>query len=97
MSNGLAVPLFPNAPLEYDPLYQAEVVRAFSLFLQQMTNPGPLRATTLTLTNLPTDDYWLEPGSLFQVDGVVRVSILNKPYPRGVSARGAVGAVTVTT
>jgi hypothetical protein len=31
----------------------AQVVRAFSVFAQQVNNPGPERATTLTLTALP--------------------------------------------
>ena len=51
MSRGLVQPLFPNAPPEYDPVFMAEVVRAFSVFLQQVNSPGPWRATDLTLTN----------------------------------------------
>jgi hypothetical protein len=97
MSRGLAVPLFPNAPSEYNAQYQAELVRAFSIFLQQVNNPGPWLATSLTLTNLQSDDYGLAPNGVFQVSGALRISIPNRPYPRGVSASGAVGTVTVTT
>lgn len=31
----------------------SQVTRAFSVFVQQVNNPGEVRATTLTLTNLP--------------------------------------------
>jgi len=31
----------------------SQVTRAFAIFAQQVSNPGPVRATTLTLTNLP--------------------------------------------
>ena len=50
MSRGLVLPYFPGAPAEYDQRYQAEIMRAFSVFLQQVNNPGPWRATELTLT-----------------------------------------------
>ena len=74
MSRGLVLPNFPNAPSEYDKQYQAEVVRAFSAFLQQVNNPGPWRATSLTITNLQTNATGLEDGTLFQVDGFVKVA-----------------------
>ena len=39
-------------PEEYDSSYMAEIVRAFSVFQQQIANPGEGRATNFTLTNL---------------------------------------------
>jgi len=96
MSRGLVQPLFPNAPAEYDQMYQAEIVRASSVFLNQVNNPGPWRASSLTLTDLQTDDFGLENGGVFQVDGFLKIALANKPHPRGVSATGAVGSVTVT-
>jgi len=96
MSRSLVAPLFPNAPKEYDQRYLAEIVRAFSVYIQQSQNPGDLRATVLTLTNLQTDDYGLEPGAVFQQDGILKISLLYQPSPRGVSAAASVGAVTVT-
>lgn len=95
-SRGQPFPYFPTPPSQYDQRYLTEVVRAFSLFINQVNNPGPGRATTLTLTNLRTDDYGLENGALFQVDGFVKIALANKPHPSGVSATGAVGSVTVT-
>ena len=43
------VPYFPAPPGEYNRQYMAQVIRAFSVFAQQVNNPGPLFATTLTL------------------------------------------------
>ncbi len=49
MSSNNPVPYFPAPPAEYNRNYMAQVVRAFSVFAQQVNNPGPERATTLTL------------------------------------------------
>jgi hypothetical protein len=68
-----------------------------NLLTTTIRNPGEGRQTTLVLTDLPTTDYGLEPGSLFQVDGVVRISLQNKPYVLGLAATGGVGTVSVTT
>ena len=51
MSRGLVLPYFPTAPSEYDSVYQSEVVRSFSIFLNQVNNPGPWRATEMTITD----------------------------------------------
>jgi hypothetical protein len=53
MSTGTPVPYFPTPPADYDRVYMAQVIRAFAVFAQQVNNPGPLRATTITLTALP--------------------------------------------
>ena len=50
MSRPTPIPYFPVPPREYNTQYFAEVVRAFSVYTQQMANPGPWRATELTLT-----------------------------------------------
>tara|TARA_R100001460_G_scaffold24318_4_gene48800 strand:+ start:945 stop:1145 length:201 start_codon:yes stop_codon:yes gene_type:complete len=65
--------------------------------MEQQQNPGEERATRLTLTDLPTDDAGLENGALFQQDGFVKITLINKPHVRGSGAIGAVGTVTVTT
>lgn len=44
------VPYFPIPPRQYDQQYFSEVIRSFTVFAQQTTNPGPIRATELTLT-----------------------------------------------
>ena len=96
MSRGLVQPLFPNAPSDYNSKYMSEVVRAFSVFLQQVTNPGPWQASALTLPNLQTDNYTLPLGGIFQYGDELRITVANKPYLRGSQAAGAVGNVTVT-
>tara|TARA_R110000796_G_scaffold154075_2_gene270698 strand:- start:331 stop:627 length:297 start_codon:yes stop_codon:yes gene_type:complete len=95
VSRGLVQPQFPSAPDEYNKPFMAEVVRSFAVFLQQINNPGPWRATDLVLTNLQTDDQGLELGGLFQQDGYVKVTIPYMPHPRGNVGTGAVGAATV--
>jgi|TARA_R110000744_G_scaffold39679_1_gene90167 hypothetical protein len=96
MSRGLVQPLFPNAPVDYSVEYMSEVTRAFSVFLQQVNNPGPWQASALTLPNLQTDNYNLPLGGVFQYGDELRITVANMPYLRGSSATGAVGNVTVT-
>ena len=97
MSRNLVLPFFPVAPQQYEQQYFAEVVRAFSVYLEQMQNPGEGRNTQLVLTNLQTDDSGLETGALFQQDGFVKITLINTPHVRGSAGTGAVGTVTVTT
>lgn len=96
MTRSVARPQFPVAPAQYNPGYMAEVVRAFSLFLNQNQNPGDLRATDLVLTNLPTSDSGLEVGAIFNFGGYLKITASNTPHPAGVSSSGSVGSVTVT-
>tara|TARA_R110002110_G_scaffold203852_1_gene415045 strand:- start:292 stop:525 length:234 start_codon:yes stop_codon:yes gene_type:complete len=74
----------------------AEVVNSFSIFLQQVSNPGPWQASALTLPNLQTDNYALPLGGIFQYGDEIRITVANKPYVRGSEATGGVGSVTVT-
>ena len=66
MSRNLVRPFFPIPPQEYNQGYFNEVIRAFSVYLDQMQNPGEGRHTKLVLTDLPKSDQGLEPGSLFE-------------------------------
>jgi len=96
MSRGLVQPLFPNPPAEYDQGYQAEILRAWTIFLQQVSNPGPWQASALTLPNLLTDNSGLPLGGVFQYGDELRITVANIPYVRGSQATGAVGQATVT-
>ena len=60
MSRRLTRPFFPVPPQQYMQNYFAELVRSFSVYLEQMQNPGDIRGTTLTLTDLQTDNVVLE-------------------------------------
>lgn len=96
MTRGVVRPQFPVAPPQYNSTYMAEVVRAFSVFLNQVQNPGDLRATNLVLTDLPSSDSGLEVGAVFNFGGYLKISASNTPHPAGLSVLGSVGSVTVT-
>jgi len=95
MARNLARPFFPIPPNEYRRDYMSAVVDAFSIYLQQVQNPGEMRGTKLVLTDLQSNDQGLEPGTLFEVEGVVHVSKTNMAYVAGNSAVAYVGTVTV--
>ncbi len=95
MSRRLTRPFFPIPPPQYMQNYFAELVRSFSVYLDQMQNPGDMRGTQLTLTELQTDDVGLETGALFQHDGFVKIAQLNTASVRGSGGTGQVGQVTV--
>jgi hypothetical protein len=74
-----------------------DLVRALSVFIQQQSVPGELRGTKVTFTRMPASEYGLEPGSLFEIDGIVRVSRLDfSVLDTGVSGAGESGEVTVS-
>lgn len=96
-SRRLVRPYFPIPPREYDQAYLNEVIRAFSVFIQQIQNPGDARHTELTLTGLQSNDQGLEEGALFEVNGFVKISRSFIPHLAGVGGTASVGSVTVTT
>jgi len=96
-SRRLVRPYFPIPPRDYDQAYLNEVIRAFSVFIQQIQNPGDARHTELTLTELQSNDQGLEEGALFEVDGFVKISRPFNPHLAGAGATASVGSVTVTT
>lgn len=96
-SRNLVKPFFPVPPKDYSPTYMAEVVRAFSVYLNQMQNPGEGRATFMVLTDLQNTDQGLETGALFQQDGFVKITQANTPHVGGLSGAAAIGTVTVVT
>ena len=50
-----------------------DLARALEAFIAQERNPGALRATKITLTNLPTSATGLESGSLYNDSGTVKI------------------------
>ena len=73
MSRELAPIQFALPPEEYDRAYFDDVVRSLSQLVVQMRNPGELRGTKITLTDLPTSDTGLEVGALFNDNGTIKV------------------------
>lgn len=61
MASSAPAPFFPTPPAQYNRQYMDQVIRAFSVFVQQVNNPGPLRATSLTLN--PSGDK-IDTGTL---------------------------------
>lgn len=73
MSRELVPPQFPLAPEEYDRQYFDEMVRSLTQLVVQLQNPGELRGTKITLTDLPTSATGLESGALYNDSGTVKV------------------------
>ena len=93
----LVFPRFTAPPADYNRAYFADLVRALDNLINVVQAPGEGRQTTIVLTNLASNDYNLEAGTIFQVDGVLRVPVLYRPYVIGISSSASVGSVTVTT
>tara|TARA_Y100000592_G_scaffold82877_1_gene132049 strand:+ start:456 stop:683 length:228 start_codon:yes stop_codon:yes gene_type:complete len=73
-SNQVAPPRLPEPPIEYTQQYMADLVRSIQVFIEQERNPGEMRGTKLTLTDLPTSATGLETGSLYNDSGTVKVA-----------------------
>ena len=91
------VPVFPTPSEEYDSQYMADLIRALNYLVEQVGNAGPIRGTTLVLTDLPTSGAQLETGSVFNDSGKLKIVLANVGYSGSVSASGGIGTVTVTT
>lgn len=97
MSRNLPRPYFPVPPVEYQQIYFADLIRAFSVYIEQQANPGEGRNTFTVFTALQTDDSGLEPGAVFEHGGYLKVARANTPHVRGSQAQAAAGEVTVVT
>ena len=73
MSRQLVPPTFSLPPDEYNVEYFNEMVRSLSQLVTQLQNPGELRGTKITLTQLPTSSEGLESGALFNDNGTVKI------------------------
>jgi len=73
-SNQIAPPRLPEPPLDYEPAYMSDLIRALETFIEQERNPGELRGTRITLTDLPTSATGLETGTLYNDSGTVKVA-----------------------
>lgn len=73
-STQIAPPRLPEAPSEYSQEHMQDLIRALEVFIEQERNPGELRGTTITLTDLPTSATGLETGALYNDSGTVKVA-----------------------
>lgn len=90
------LPLFPAAPSQYSQAYMNDLAGALNRLTRILITPGEGRQTIIVLTGLPNNDQGLEPGTTFEVDGVLYVSVLYKAFLAGNQATGSVGTVAVT-
>ena len=72
-SVNLPPPRLPEPPAQIDRRYMEDLVRALQIFITQERNPGELRGTKITLTDLPTSATGLETGALYNDSGTVKV------------------------
>ena len=72
-SNQVPPPRLPEAPEEYTRVYMEDLIRTLEIFIAQERNPGEMRGTKLTLTDLPTSSTGLESGSLWNDAGTVKI------------------------
>jgi len=72
-SRDLAPPRLPDPPTEVTVQYITDLVRALEVFIQQENNPGLMRGSQLTLTDLPTSASGLETGALYNDSGTVKI------------------------
>lgn len=97
MTRSVVRPQLPLPPVEYNQGYMAEIVRQFSVLIQQIQNPGDGRFTTIVVTDMPDNDVGLEQGSLYKHGGYVMISELSRSAVSGSSMTVTAGSVTVST
>lgn len=73
-STQIAPPRLPEAPSEYSQQHMQDLIRALEVFIEQERNPGELRGSRITLTDLPTSATGLETGALYNDSGTVKVA-----------------------
>jgi hypothetical protein len=66
-------PRLPEPTTEYSPRYMQDLLRALEIFIEQERTAGELRATKITLTELPTSASGLESGALWNDSGTVKI------------------------
>ena len=74
VNNQIPPPRLPEAPEQYSRAHMSDIIRALESFMSQERNPGELRGTKITLTNLPTSATGLEAGALYNDSGTVKVA-----------------------
>ena len=95
-TNVTPFPRLPTPSGQIDIKYMTDLTRALEYFLAQVQNPGSLRATDITLTDLQAgNDVGLETGALYQVNEFIKIALANVSACAGSAGTGAIGTVTV--
>ena len=74
MSNPVQLPKLATAPHEYDAEMFQQILKAIDKSLNLLNSSGAVRATRITLTDLPTSASGLETGTLWNDAGTVKVA-----------------------
>ena len=70
---GIPPPRLPEPPEQITRQYVEDLIRSLEIFIAQERNPGELRATKITLTDLPTSSSGLETVALFNDSGTIKI------------------------
>ena len=97
MSISIPSILFPNPTPEYSQSHQSEIFRSINIFTEQLRSINNITLSSLNLKDLPRNNIGLRIGDVFQVDGVLLITVTHKPYTAGNEATVSVGNVTVGT
>lgn len=90
-------PTLPPPPAEYDRQYMDSLLNTLEGFIRLLNNPGELRGTTLNLSTLPSSPIGLEVGSVFELDGNLKVLREKDVYfDSPATATGSIGTVTTS-
>ena len=73
-NNRVPSPVLPLPPLEYDTQYMNNLIRLLNYFIEQQNNPGVMKGSTLTLTELPTSATGLASGQVWNNAGVLNIT-----------------------
>lgn len=68
-----AVTPIPLPTPAYDVKYMEQLIRTLNHYFRQLENPGPVIASGLQLTNLPTSSVGLPSGTVWQDTGAGNV------------------------
>ena len=72
-----APPVLPLAPIEYNPEYVNQLIRALNTYLKQVGSTTPIVIDQLTLLALPTSPVDLRPGTVWNDNGTLKIVLAN--------------------
>lgn len=73
MRDDQVITLLGAAPKTYDPSYVEMMFRRIEIHLQTLAQRGPIKVSTINISNLPTSATGLRPGDLWNDTGTVKV------------------------
>lgn len=74
MSLPVQPPVLSPAPQEYDQNYMNTLIEEVENLVRRLNTIGPIQATTVQITDLPTSSAGLSSGYLWNDSGTVKVA-----------------------